>query len=89
MASAAGPPPVDAAAAQRLIDYATLPNETPLQRMIRIGSQQQTAITIFIRDIEELTKQIDKTSDKYTDHSPCIHINHLSIKYLLKEICVQ
>ena len=67
MASAAGPPPVDAAAAQRLIDYATLPNETPLQRMIRIGSQQQTAITIFIRDIEELTKQIDKTNDKYSE----------------------
>ena len=67
MASAAGPPPVDAAAAQRLIVYATLPNETPLQRLIRIGSQQQTAITIFIRDIEELTKQIDKTNDKYSE----------------------
>ena len=56
--------PVDAAAALKLINYATNAGESPLDRLIRIEKQQQVAINAFISDIEELTKQIDKTNDK-------------------------
>ena len=59
--------PVNAAAALKLINYATNAGESALDRLVRIEKQQQVAINCFISDIEELTKQIDKTNDKYSE----------------------
>ena len=59
--------PVNAAAALKLISYATNAGESALDRLVRIEKQQQVAINAFISDIEELTKQIDKTNDKYSE----------------------